>query len=127
MQARVRRCGCRPSVHRPDTDCSDMGGVLRRIRRGGGLMAQQSFIWTALPNGYTADNSGLRLSMMLAPRLDPQDPLGQPQKLSTFFPDWQDWPATLANARFDIAFGGQSISVLARTTTGPNRVDSRLG
>ncbi len=90
-------------------------------------MARQSFIWTALPNGYTADTSALRLSVMLAPRLDPQHPLGQPQKLSTFSPDWDDWPTTLANARFDIAYGGQTVSVLANATSGPNRVDSRLG
>jgi hypothetical protein len=90
-------------------------------------MARQSFIWTALPNGYTADQSGLRLSVMLAPRLDPQDPSGQPHQLSTFFPDWQDWPSTLANARFDVAYGGQTVSVLATTATGANRVDNRLG
>ena len=39
-------------------------------------MAQQSLIWTALPNGYTADGSGLRLSVLLSPRLDPQIRLG---------------------------------------------------
>lgn len=90
-------------------------------------MARQSFIWTALPNGYTADHAGLRLSVMLAPRLDPQVPAGQVDKLSTFFPDWQDWPATLTNARFDIAYGAQTVSVPASTTSGANRVDNRLG
>ena len=76
-------------------------------------MARQSFIWTALPNGFTADGTGLRLSVMLSPRLDPQDPAGNPQKLSTFFPDWEDWPATLANARFDISYNGHTVSVPA--------------
>ena len=79
-------------------------GLLRRLRRGGSLMARQSFIWTALPNGYTADGAACACRCMLSPRLDPQDPLGQPHKnCATFFPDWQDWPATLANARFDVA------------------------
>ncbi len=90
-------------------------------------MARQSFIWTALPNGYTADGIALRVSAMLAPRLDPQHPLGEPQSLDTFFPDWEDWPATLATARFDVSFGGQTVSVAATATTGANRVDDRYG
>ena len=90
-------------------------------------MARQSFIWTALPNGYTADGTSLRLSVMLSPRLDPQHPLGHAQKLSTFFPDWKDWPQTLSNARFDVSLNGQIVSVNANTTIGANRVDSRLG
>jgi hypothetical protein len=90
-------------------------------------MPRQSFIWTALPNGYTADGTALRLSILLSPRLDPQDAMGNPQKLSTFFPDWQDWPKTLANARFDITYNGQTVKVFANATTGANRVDNRLG
>ena len=90
-------------------------------------MPRQSFIWTALPVGYTPDGSGLRLSVMLSPRLDPQDPAGNPRKLATFFPDWEDWPKTLSNARFDIAYNGQTVAVLATATTGANRVDDRLG
>ena len=42
-------------------------------------MARQSLIWTALPNGFTADRTGLRMSVMLSPRLDPQTPLGTEQ------------------------------------------------
>lgn len=90
-------------------------------------MARQSFIWTALPNGYTPDRTALRLSVLLSPRLDPQDPVGNPRKLSTFFPDWEDWPQTLATARFDITYNGQTASVLANATTGTNHVDARLG
>ena len=90
-------------------------------------MARQSFIWTALPNGFTLDGTSLRLSVMLSPRLDPQDPAGNPRKLSTFFPDWEDWPTTLAGARFDISFNGHTVSVPAASTVGVNRVDDRLG
>ena len=59
---------------------------------GGCLMARQSLMWTALPNGYSADGTSLRLSVLLSPRLEPQ---AQPKALSSFFPDWEDWPATL--------------------------------
>jgi hypothetical protein len=87
-------------------------------------MAQQSLIWTALPNGYTPDGNSLCLSILLSPRLDPQS---EPQLLQTFFPDWKDWPKRLRNARFDITFNGQTVSVRGDDTTGPNRVDNRLG
>jgi hypothetical protein len=90
-------------------------------------MARQSFIWTALPNGYTADGTSLRLSIMLSPRLDPEHPLGHSRKLSTFFPDWEDWPKALSNARFDVSYNGRTVSVLATATSGPNRLDARLG
>lgn len=90
-------------------------------------MARQSLIWTALPNGYTPDGSGLRVSVLLSPRLDAQDPLGQPRKLAEFFPDWQDWPKTLANARFDVTYGDQTRSIAATTTVGPDRIDATVG
>lgn len=90
-------------------------------------MARQSLIWTALPNRYTADGASLRLSVLLSPRLDPQDPFGQPRSLSIFFPDWQDWPLTLSQAKFDVSYNGRMVSIAANATTGPNRVDTTLG
>jgi len=90
-------------------------------------MARQSLLWTALPNRYTADRASLRLSVLLSPRLDPEGPFGRPQRLSTFFPDWEDWPATLSNARFDISYNGQTVSIPANLTTGVNRVDTNVG
>ena len=89
-------------------------------------MARQSFIWTALPNGFTADRTGLRMSVMLSPRLDTQDPLTI-SKLGVFFPDWQDWPQTLSSARFDVTYNGSAVSVPATTLAGPNRVDASVG
>ena len=77
-------------------------------------MARQSFIWTALPNGFTADRTGLRMSVMLSPRLDTQDPLTI-SKLGVFFPDWQDWPQTISSARFDVTYNGSAVSVPATT------------
>ena len=89
-------------------------------------MARQSFIWTALPNGYTADGSGLRLSVLLvAPaRSARSDPA---TTLQTFFPDWEDWPKTLREARFDVTFNGVTVLLDADDTAGANRVDDRLG
>src|SRR5262249_20207753 len=110
MPPRVRRRRSRPAVSRSHADRPALDRLLRRVCRRGDLMARQSFIWTALPNGYTPDRAALRLSVMLSPRLDPQVPPGQTKKLSTFFPDWEDWPQTLAAARFDIRYGGQTIS-----------------
>jgi hypothetical protein len=88
-------------------------------------MARQSFIWTALPNGYTPDGTALRLSVLLTPRLTlgPTDP----PTLTTFFPDWQDWPLTLSQARFEIAYNGVTVPIDADDLVGPNRVDDRLG
>ena len=90
-------------------------------------MARQSLVWTALPNGYTPDGTGLRVSVMLSPRLDAEDPLGQSRKLSEFFPDWEDWPNTLADARFEVTYGGQTRSIPTTGTTGPDRIDDTLG
>ena len=87
-------------------------------------MARQSLVWTALPNGFTPDGTGLRVSAMLSPRLDPQAPIG---KLGSFFPDWEDWPQTLASARFDVSYNGTTVSIPATTMTGPDRVDTTLG
>jgi hypothetical protein len=90
-------------------------------------MARQSLLWTALPNRYTADGASLRLSVLLSPRLDPEDPFGQPRALSTFFPDWEDWPLTLSQGQFDISYNGRTISIAANATAGLNRVDTSIG
>jgi hypothetical protein len=87
-------------------------------------MAKQSFLWTAMPNGYASDGKSLRVSALLSPRLDPQS---DPPQLISFFPDWEDWPATLRKATFDIRFGGDLVSIPATQMTGANRVDTSLG
>lgn len=87
-------------------------------------MARQSFMWTALPNGYTGDGSSLRLSLLLSPRLDPE---ADPKRLQTFFPDWQDWPTTLQQARLEITYNGVTVPLQASDTAGTSRVDDSLG
>ena len=71
-------------------------------------MARQSFMWTALPNGYASGGTSLRVSVLLSPRLDPQ---ADPKELGSFAPDWTDWPATLNGAAVKITLGGSSVSV----------------
>ena len=87
-------------------------------------MAQQSFMWTVLPNGYTTDGKSLRLSVLLSPRLEPQT---DPEKLASFFPDWENLPRTLMNATFEFRYGDRTVTVSANLTTGANRVDHQIG
>ncbi len=64
-------------------------------------MATQTTLWTALPNGYSDDGRSLRFSLLVSPRLNPDF---EPHLES--FPDFADWPATLAQSRFLLHFGG---------------------
>jgi hypothetical protein len=75
----------------------------------------------ALPNGLTGDG-GLRVSVMLVPRLDPEH---DPPHLRSF-PEWVDWPATLAKATFHVTYGGATVSVPAAQVAGADRVDGSL-
>jgi hypothetical protein len=84
-------------------------------------VANQSLLWMALPNGLTEDG-GLRVSVLLVPRLDPEE---DPQHLRSF-PEWVDWPATLAKATFHVTYGGATVSVPAAQVAGADRVDGSL-
>ena len=69
-------------------------------------MAKQSFLWTCLPNGLTPDRRGLRVSVLVSPRLDAQ---GDAPELATF-PEWLDWPQTFRDATITFFIGGQKIA-----------------
>ena len=69
-------------------------------------MAKQSFLWTCLPNGLTPDRRGLRVSVLVSPRLDAT---GDPPELATF-PEWLDWPQTFRDATLTFFIGGQKIA-----------------
>ena len=86
-------------------------------------MARQRLLWTTLPNGV-AEDGGARVSVMLSPRLDPE---ADPPELSSFYPDWQDWPATLGGATFTVRYGAGEVTVPAGQTDGPSRIDTTLG
>src|SRR4051812_33925667 len=85
-------------------------------------MAKQSLMWTALPNGYTEDDRGLRVSLLLSPRLDPEGGKGV---LKTFFPDFLDWPRVLARSDtvFTISYGAQSVKIAGDQLSGTSRID----
>jgi hypothetical protein len=85
-------------------------------------MARQSVLWTVLPNRYSADGESLHLSVLVAPRLDPDV---ASKRLSTF-PDFVDWPATVAASRFTISFGSSVVTIAGNDLAGPNRVDATL-
>ena len=85
-------------------------------------MAMQSLLWTAMPNGLNQDKE-LRISVLLSPRLDAQT---SAKELSSF-PDFVDWPQTLADCKFTLHFAGQSVSIKGDQFSGKNRVDNSLG
>ena len=80
-------------------------------------MPTQSLLFTTLPNGFTADGSSLRLSVLVSIRLDAQN---EPAVLRTF-PDFASWPKTLAGAAFSIRAGGTTVKL------GPEHVDRTIG
>ncbi|MEP6921026.1 MAG: hypothetical protein ABI967_07865 [bacterium] len=86
-------------------------------------MSKQTTLWTALPNGYSDDGRSLRLSVLVSPRLEFDfDP-----HLDSF-PDFVDWPATIAQSRFTIHFGGNPpVTVNGTDVKGRTRIDDRLG
>jgi hypothetical protein len=86
-------------------------------------VAKQSVLWTTLPNRYTPDGKSLRLSVLASPRLDPER---SKKQLSTF-PDFVDWPATVAASSFTISLGGSSVTIGGSDLTGPNRIDTTFG
>ena len=65
------------------------------------MATTQRIVWTVLPNGVNPDTNRLRFSAVASPRLK-LDPTTDPRNLSSF-PDWQDWPAIIENATFDIS------------------------
>lgn len=68
-------------------------------------MAKQSFIWTCLPNGVTGDGRGLRVSVLMSPRLDAETD----RPMLATFREWLDWPATLGSATVTLVADGQDI------------------
>lgn len=87
-------------------------------------MARQTINWTALPNGYSDDRRSLRLSVLVSPRLETN---GDSDVLKGF-PDFADWPATLAQSHFVVSYGpGGPVKIDGNTLIGRNRIDNRIG
>ncbi|HLI02029.1 MAG TPA: hypothetical protein VKV06_14670 [Acidimicrobiales bacterium] len=71
-------------------------------------MRTQTIIWSPLPNGR-ADASHLSLSVHVAPQLQTDEGGSNPRL--TLFPDWENWPKTVASAAagplsFRVTFSG---------------------
>lgn len=85
-------------------------------------MAKQTINFTALPNGYSDDPKWLRISVLVSPRLETNGAVG----LLKDFPDFVDWPATLAQSRFVVTYGASpAVTIPGDDTKG--RVDSEIG
>lgn len=80
-------------------------------------MPVQSLIWTALPNGVSADGRALRISLLLSPRLEPES---APPSLSSFA-DFEDWPDTLRRSQITVTIGDTAIALTA------DHVDASIG
>ena len=72
-------------------------------------MSVRNIMWTALPNGFTAAGDKLRLSVYISPRLVTNN--GVDGALSEF-PDFLDWPKTVAPLKFKVQIqGGPAFTV----------------
>lgn len=65
-------------------------------------MKKQTVMWTALPNGFVAEASRLRLSVFVSPRLMTNE--GMPKPALSQFPDFQDWASKAVS--FGVRFNG---------------------
>src|SRR4051812_30030100 len=86
------------------------------VRKEEPLMATQTVIWTALPNGIVDDAAGrrLRLSVLVSPRLRLAAAEGE---ALAQFPDFVVWPARILAASFEVVFDGGP--TLAAVTSSP--------
>ncbi len=64
---------------------------------------EQRVLWTLLPNGIDRETDDLKFSLVVSPRLTVENT--NPRDLSRF-PDWLDWPATIAAAQFEVSVNG---------------------
>lgn len=82
-------------------------------------MAQQTIVWTVLPNGRVTQGQyagQLRVSIVVSPRLTPE--VASEQVLEAF-EDWRDWPQTLAKLGFALRIGGTVVELSATSRADP--------
>lgn len=86
-------------------------------------MPKQTILWTILPNGVTGAgaNQRLRLSVVVSPRLEAAVAEGDTLGL---FPDFLDWPVTVAGVTFRVEFGGGTS--IAATPAAPSPLEPAL-
>ena len=81
-------------------------------------MALQTLIWTALPNGFTADGE-LALSIVVSPRMTALNEDEQQLGADTYA-DWHNWPNSLSRASFLLAVDGEPEPFRLEVTSRPN-------
>lgn len=80
-------------------------------------MSAQLVIWTALPNGRSAKaGKPLQLSVLVSPRLITTS--GSDGTLADF-PDFQNWPAKVANIKFSVEFQGLPAITVSPVSAAP--------
>ncbi|WMT73650.1 hypothetical protein [Bradyrhizobium sp. Ash2021] len=80
-------------------------------------MSIRNMMWTALPNGFTTVGDKLVLSVYLSPRLVTDN--GVDGTLQQFFPQLQDWPATIGPLQFKVQVQGGPAFTVTRAATIP--------
>src|SRR5574338_283050 len=74
-------------------------------------MPEERIVWTVLPYGRFEDGpfaGRLRVSIVASPRLTPQ---AADEQVLKAFPDWTDWPQTLAHVKFVLRIGAQAVDL----------------
>jgi hypothetical protein len=85
-------------------------------------MSIRNIMWTALPNGLTPAGDRLKLSVLVSPRLITD---GGVDGTLIQFPEFLDWPTTVAPVSFTVEFlGGPSFTVNPVTEPGYPGLDS---
>lgn len=69
-------------------------------------MAKQAIVWTVLPWGRVGNR--WRVSVVVSPRLTPET---ANEGVLAAFPEWRDWPQTLASVRFGLRIGAQTVGL----------------
>jgi hypothetical protein len=85
-------------------------------------MSTRNIMWTALPNGLTADGKHLILSVLVSPRLVTDNGVDGTLKQ---FGDFIDWPKTVGGLRFKVEIqGGPSFAATPTVEPGNPALDS---
>jgi hypothetical protein len=90
-------------------------------------MAQQKIVWTVLPHGRVEKGTfagRLRVSIIASPRLTPQ---AAAEQVLTAFPEWVNWPMTLAKVKFRLRIGTQLADLQPESQSDPDLWARLLG
>ena len=75
-------------------------------------MAKQTILWTVVPYGKVPDGPHAgrwRVSIVVSPRLTPQ---AADEQILKAFPEFLDWPQTLAQAHFGLRIGADTVGLV---------------